>query len=131
MRILLQAPGCVTVSVEGCWAAGQLEAEVERRLGIPEGKFQLQWKGKELRDPQFLSDLSEVRVHLKLPGGIYYPEDNDLSMKELHQLICRRCYCRNSYDRRSCRKCGHPDLRSRKNGLYPRNRDSNPNRPKS
>lgn len=128
MRILLLAPGCATICVE--WTAeGQLETEVESRLGIPVGQFQLQWQGRSLRNSSLLCDLSQVRVQLSLPGGYYSPEDNALSAKELHKLICRRCYCRNSYDRRTCRKCGHPDLRSRKTD-YPKKKISNPNRPK-
>lgn len=128
MRILLLAPGCTGICVE--WTTGQLETEVESRLGIPVGQFQLQWQGRPLRDPSLLCDLSQVRVQFSLLGGYYSPEDAALSGKDLHKLICRKCYCRNSYDRRTCHKCGHPDLRSRKAVLNHRKKVSNPNRPK-
>lgn len=128
MRIVLVAPDRHSVGVDGEWTTERLKHEVEQRMGLPEEGFQLQWKGRILRDPLELSDLSQVHVQLCLPGGIYSPEDIALSGREMHQLICRRCYCRNNYDRRSCRKCGHPDLRSRKVN-YRQTKVSNPNRP--
>ena len=128
MRIVLVAPDSHSVSIDGEWTTEGLKQEVEQRLGLPAGVFWLQWKGRVLRNPLQLSDLSQVQVQLSLPGGYYSKEDIALSEQEMHQLICRRCYCRNSYDRRSCRKCGHPDLRSRKITRR-QTKVSNPNRP--
>jgi ribosomal protein L40E len=126
MRIVLVAPNCHSATVEGNWTAETLKQEVTFQFGLPVGAFWLQWGGRVLRDQQ-LSDLSQVHVCLSLPGGVYDPSDYALSRREMHQLICRRCYCRNDYSRRTCHKCGHPDLRGRKES-YRSIKVSNPNR---
>lgn len=127
MRIVLVVPNCHSTTVEGDWTTESLKQEVTFQFGLPVKAFWLQWRGRILREVHELSDLSEVHVCLSLPGGIYDHNDYALARRELHQLICRRCYCRNDYNRRTCHKCGHPDLRSRKES-YRTLKISNPNR---
>ena len=128
MRVVLVVPGR-TVGVEAGGDYRQLCERVWEETGIAE--FRL-WAGSRCvqsdLDMARISDFGRIHMSLPLPGGVYSPEDLVLSGESLHHLVCRRCYSRNNFSRKTCHKCGHPDLRSGKKRLRDVVRIDNPAR---
>ena len=132
MRLLVSVPNqpSILVYADQAGSLDYVTEQIEVQTGIPRSDFRLRHNHRYLVSPiPSLPDLSQLHLSFVLAGGGYYhPEDFKLTENEMHRLICRKCYCRNPYDRKTCRKCGHPDLRSGKREYRNVPRANNPAR---